>query len=65
MLVDGVELSENSASVADFQSDYVLKGGSVDIPVKISNDGRQLSASQKGMNIVMFSDGRTVKVMVK
>lgn len=41
VLVDGVDLQDNSVSAADFQNDYVLKGATVDIPVKISNDGKQ------------------------
>ncbi len=35
------------------------------VTARYSLDGMQLSAPQKGLNIVKLSDGRTVKVMVK
>ena len=35
------------------------------VVARYSLDGRQLSAPQKGLNIVKLSDGRTVKVLVK
>ena len=56
VLVDGVELHDNSVSVADFQNDYVLKGETVDIPVKISNDGKQAVTS---LSYTITTDGNT------
>ena len=39
ILVDGVELTSNSATPSDFGTSYVVKGESVTIPVKITNNG--------------------------
>ena len=39
VLVDGVELTSNSATPSDFGTSYVVKGESVTIPVKITNNG--------------------------
>lgn len=40
ILVDGVELTNNNATPSDFGTSYVLKGESVTIPVKITNNGK-------------------------
>ena len=56
VLVDGVELPDNSVSVEDFQNDYVLKGETVNIPVKISNDGKQAVTS---ISYTITTDGNT------
>ena len=40
ILVDGVELTSNNATPSDFGTSYVLKGESVTIPVKITNNGK-------------------------
>ena len=39
VLLDGVTLKDNCASPADFGTSYVVKGKSVDVPVKITNLG--------------------------
>ncbi len=39
VLLDGVTLKDNCASPTDFGTSYVLKGKSVDVPVKITNLG--------------------------
>lgn len=41
ILVDGVDISDNAASPADFGTNYVLKGENVMVPVKITNKGKK------------------------
>lgn len=41
ILVDGVDVSDNAASPADFGMNYVLKGENVNVPVKITNKGKK------------------------
>jgi thiol-disulfide isomerase/thioredoxin len=45
VLLDGVTLKDNCASPADFGTSYVLKGKSVDVPVKITNFGANVITS--------------------
>jgi thiol-disulfide isomerase/thioredoxin len=45
ILLDGVTLKDNCASPADFGTSYVLKGKSVEVPVKITNMGSNLMTS--------------------
>lgn len=39
ILADGVNISDNNATPSDFGISYVLKGESINVPVKITNNG--------------------------
>ena len=43
----------------------VYNNGDATVVTCYNVDGTQISAPQKGLNIVKLSDGRTLKVMVK
>ena len=56
MLVDGVELPSYSVSVSDFETSYVLKGGKVNVPITISNGGKETVSS---IAYTITTDGNT------
>ena len=41
ILVDGVQLASNSATPSDFETGYVIKETTGNVPVKITNNGKQ------------------------
>ena len=45
ILIDGVALPENSATPSDFDTSYALMGGSIVVPVKIFNGGKNSISS--------------------
>lgn len=71
LLIDkstGNIINASKTAIEDYNpSAITIVGANADATVvsRYALDGRQLSAVQKGLNIVKLSDGRTVKVLVK
>ena len=57
MLVDGVELPSYNVSVSDFETSYVLKGGKVNVPITITNGGKETVSS---IAYTITTDGNTI-----